>query len=63
MSTVDGHTPYEQLLNELRVAVPGLHAIADHVCAVAAATAEEGPHRRIEGVGLSAADLIIAISR
>jgi hypothetical protein len=55
-------TPYEEALNELRAAVPGLRAIADRVFAVAARTDEEGPRRGIERVGIRAADLIIAIS-
>lgn len=55
-------TPYEETLNELRAAVPGLQAIADRAYAVAATTAQQGPRRGIERVGIGAADLITAIS-
>ena len=39
-------TPYEEALNELRAAVPGLQGIADRAYAVAPKTAEAGPPRR-----------------
>jgi hypothetical protein len=42
--------------------VPALRAISDRAYAVATRTDEEGPRRGIEGVGIRAADLIIAIS-
>jgi hypothetical protein len=57
------NTPYQEALNELRAAVPGLEAIADRAYAVAARTDDEGPRRGIERVGARAADLIIAISQ
>jgi hypothetical protein len=49
-----GNTPYEQVLNELRAAVPGLQSIAEHAYALAAATDEAGPRRGIEQVGIRA---------
>lgn len=58
-----GNTPYEQVVNELRAAVPGLQAIADRAYALAAAADLDGQRRGIERVGLRAADLIIAILR
>jgi len=60
--TTIADTPYEEALNELRAAVPGLQAIAHPADTVAAKTAEEGPRRGIERVGIRAADLITAIS-
>ena len=56
------NTQYEEALNEIRAAVPALRAIADRAYAVAARMDEDGPRRRIERVGIRAADLIIAIS-
>lgn len=57
-----GNTPYEQVVSELRAAVPGLQAIADRAYALAASTDLEGRRRGIERIGIRAADLIIAIS-
>ena len=56
------NTPYEEALNDLRGAMPGLQAIADRAYAVAARTDEEGPRRGIERVATRAVDLITAIS-
>jgi hypothetical protein len=55
-------TRWEEALNEVRAAAPGLRAVVHCADAVGAKTDEEGPRRGIERVGIRAVDLIAAIS-
>ena len=55
-------TRWEEALNEVRAAAPGLRAVVHRADAVAAKTDEEGPCRGIERNGIRAVDLIAAIS-